>query len=176
MDIESGAELQPYQNFDRAFAVLKTSKWEVITPDEKISPSFLFWALTSAQNKRHFTRDIAVRQIMLSCSHAQTPTTHSPQSAHQQQQRLAGRVCEILAVWGSSWSCLHHRGWDSRCTRLIEANSHAHFRGKGGRWGGGGVVWYWTGLIFMQNAPIWVEASNLLLREVPVAVGRSLSC
>lgn len=102
---------------------------------------------------------------------------HYPQPpicSSTQQQPLAGRVCKISAVWGNSWSCLHHRGWDSRCTRLIEAKSHAHFRGKGGRWGGGGVVWYWAGLIFMQNAPIWVEVSNLLLREVPVAVGRSL--
>lgn len=81
-DIESGAELHSYQNFDWAFVVLKTSKWEVITPDENISPSFLFWALPSAQNKRHFTRGIAVRadyDVLLAC----TPATHSPQPAHQ---------------------------------------------------------------------------------------------
>lgn len=81
-----------------------------------------------------------------------------------------GGVCEISAVWGDSCSCLHRWGRDSRCARLIEAKTlspTSEEREDGGVLGvrvGAGLVLPLFNV--MQNAPVWVEASNVLLQEV----------
>lgn len=78
-------------------------------------------------------------QIMLSYLHAPLPpiAPNRPINTSETFSRWCLRdICCLRQL-------LHHTGWASRCTRLIEANSLTHFRGKGGRWGGRGG---WSGI------------------------------
>lgn len=71
---------------NEASPVLKTSKWEVIMLDEKISPSFLFRAFPSVPNKRHFAQGIVVRAdyvvLLGHVRHSGLPPPQSPPTRH----------------------------------------------------------------------------------------------
>lgn len=141
--IESGAELQPYQNFDWA---LRRPNGKSLRLTRRFRHHFSFER--RLQHKTNVISPAASQwgQIMLSCSlvlHPPPPMVPDRPINVSEAFSVFSGICEISAVWGDSCSCLHRWGRDSRWARLIEAKTlspTSEEREDGGVLGGGKVL------------------------------------